>query len=134
MSAQTAFPGFTCFKTYTNGPDIVPGCAGTVINTGEDYCAFVPDNYLNFVTGSPGTGELQRCEADCDSDDNCAGDLVCFFRGADSTNNTIDIEACVPGCCPIDVSIGGIGRVNANYCVDPNDLCNIDTLCPAEED
>jgi len=49
---------------------------------------------------------LGRCQADCDSDEQCDGDLVCFERDA--------FEA-VPGCL-------GDGTKEWDYCVDPNDV------------
>ena len=114
--------GLTCFLTFRDdpppGPYFVPGCSGTP-DLGIDYCAEVPENYLSFQdTLNPlePTPPIGRCRGNCNSDDDCEGDLECFIR--DGIEN--DIVAPVPGCC-------GDGR--GNYCYGPED--NIPTTPPA---
>ena len=69
----------------------------------------MPPGYLNFITRIPSNGTtLQRCEADCDNDDECAGTLRCFQRGSAAP------LAPVPGCC-------GLGSGGSDYCYDPDD-------------
>ena len=51
---------------------------------------------------------LGACESDCDTDDDCKGDLICFQR---STNSYTQ----VPGCLGGDENGGG-----ADYCIRPN--------------
>jgi hypothetical protein len=46
---------------------------------------------------------LQECQGDCDNDDECAGDLICFHR---------DGTEVVPGCV-------GIPEDEADYCINP---------------
>ena len=41
--------GLTCYKTHSGGPFTVPGCAGAP-DLPVNYCAVVPDGYLNFIT------------------------------------------------------------------------------------
>ena len=77
---------------------------------------FFAENYLRWV-GKDST--LQRCEAGCDSDADCAGDLVCFER---DNNNGIGPLDAVPGCC-------GCGSRKRDYCIDPDDTV-IETTCP----
>lgn len=45
---------------------------------------------------------LKRCQADCDSNDECAGDLICFERTG--------VIPTVPGC-------GGEDTYNNDYCI-----------------
>lgn len=110
--------GLTCFKVDSNGPSEVPGCSGSPQDE-EDYCAIVPDNYLNFITDEPESGSLNRCEGNCDSDDDCVEGLVCSQRNSRSHED----EEPVPGCC-------GKGRSGSEYCYDPADAPATDP--PAE--
>ena len=50
------------------------------------------------------SGQKGRCEGNCDDDDECFGDLVCYKRDGSSTS--------VPGCV-------GDGEPETNYCIDP---------------
>jgi len=49
--------------------------------------------------------KLAMCEGDCDNDEDCAGDLICFDRSSGST-------APVPGC-------SGEGSAGRDYCTEP---------------
>jgi hypothetical protein len=51
------------------------------------------------VAGYP----LQECQGDCDSDDECAGELICFQR---------DVNGVVPGCV-------GVAVDDTDYCIKP---------------
>ena len=84
----------------------VPGCSG---NPGKkhDYC-INPDllpktradiDYVSNLNSEDGP-LLNECEGDCDNDDDCAGDLVCFQQDDDEP---------VPGCS------GNPGRKH-DYC------------------
>ena len=70
----------------------------------------VPTNTLEFVTWNvEPESELKLCQGDCDSDEECDGDLVCYEGG-----NTDDEE--VPGCTgPSTSSI-------LDYCINPSDV------------
>jgi hypothetical protein len=46
---------------------------------------------------------LQECQGDCDDDDECAGDLICFQR---------DGTEVVPGCV-------GVPEEKVDYCIKP---------------
>jgi hypothetical protein len=59
---------------------------------------FVANEELG-VEGYP----LQECQGDCDTDDECAGDLICFQR---------DENEVVPGCV-------GVAEEERDYCVQP---------------
>lgn len=48
------------------------------------------------------TTPLSLCYGDCDSDDDCESDLVCFFNGADDANIP-------PGC-------NGTAKTGVDYC------------------
>lgn len=53
------------------------------------------------------TGGLSRCQGDCNSDEDCAAGLVCWYDFDGSGN--------VPGCT-------GTAQPDAEYCVDPDDV------------
>lgn len=109
-----------CF--HRNQGDPVPGCRGTPVGN-WDYCV-KPDPYpnnrsesipvlpplqqLQYVgnNGVPNTPfPLAKCQGDCDTDDECAGTMVCFQRNGNET---------VPGC-------SGNDPTGNDYCYDPND-------------
>lgn len=79
-----------------------PGIVNYVGECGDDY-----------YHGSDPTYLCNECEGDCDDDDDCAGDLVCFKR------SSIDGFQAVPGC-------GGEGGDRDVYskdiCVNPANL------------
>lgn len=60
-------------------------------------------------------GSYARCEGDCDSDDDCFGDLVCFQRTA--------LEP-VPGC-------EGTLYSSLDYCIDAKDVLLTSVTLPA---
>ena len=55
----------------------------------------------------PSAFPLGRCQADCDDDSECSGDLVCYQRRSS--------EDVVPGCT-------GTPDGDSDYCVDPDDV------------
>ena len=64
---------------------------------------------------------LDRCEGDCDKDEDCLDDLECFHREVNGINGHF---GAVPGC-------SGIGTNNRDYCYDPthsNQECVYDPL------
>ena len=60
---------------------------------------------VKFIKWNP-TGPLNECEGDCDNDNQCAGDLICYQREAGN-------EA-VPGCAG-----GESDTRNTDYCIRP---------------
>ena len=74
-----------CFQrdSYTD----VPGCTGgRVDSSNTDFCvkpsdldSLGPPPEIKFLAADP-TELLGRCEGDCDTDEDCEGDLVCFQR------------------------------------------------------
>lgn len=97
-----------CFQRNTGLE--VPGCKGSDEST-IDYCtnaqfAISSPSLLAHV-GNNGKPEdafpLKVCQGDCDTDDECSGNLVCFHRSGGEE---------VPGCEGSDVS-------TADYCISP---------------
>lgn len=93
-----------CHQRDTGDP-ASPGCSGTPFRD-YDYCVRPEDvngrTSLHTIAENP-TQTLGRCEGDCDSSSNCAGDLICVQR--DGTADDI------PGCT-------GSGTNNYDYCSD----------------
>jgi hypothetical protein len=95
--------GLMCFQRalYTS----VPGCGG-MGTEGWDYCATAPSQDLDSSPGvvrhrvQSGGKPLAECQGDCDTDSDCAEDLVCFQRSG---------FASVPGC-------NGSGNKGWDYC------------------
>ena len=113
--------GMKCFQR--TGMEAVPGCLGTG-SSGRDYCyqpsslatvssahTTVPVNSANMSSGNnkPALSLVgcskdhpcNMCQGDCDSDDECAGALVCKLK---------DGPGSVDGCTGYDLS-------NSDYCV-----------------
>jgi hypothetical protein len=100
----------------------VPGCAGVSGDSSTDYCIdpndvlvnergkFLVDKGSDWVPAK--AYPLGVCEGDCDSDHDCAGDLVCFQRHG---------ERPVPSC-------QGAGSYSTDYCIRPED--DIDSVPP----
>eukprot|EP01083_Nonionella_stella_P085797 238025_1 len=87
-----------------------PGCQGAA-KYDWDYCydptrAFVGNVNVNGNSGdvSVNGNNLVECQGDCDSDNNCAGDLKCYQRVGAAPNP--------PGC-------QGTAKYNWDYCYDP---------------
>jgi len=91
-----------CFQR--NGGDEVPGCSGGKDSHSKtDYCYDPSFDVASATTLNVEDPELDMkgteycqpyrqcglCEGDCDSDDDCAGELVCHQRGSNES---------VPGC------------------------------------
>eukprot|EP00980_Cylindrotheca_fusiformis_P008127 scaffold1727_cov133-Cylindrotheca_fusiformis.AAC.30 len=97
--------GLICY-TRSKGESSVPGCSGNADRLGdgnEDFCIY-PDMRM----AGDGIDGLGLCEADCDSDADCAGDLVCYLRSNGSS--------VVPGCRGDPNEIGD-GR--EDFCIMP---------------
>ena len=75
---------------FHRGNADVPNCLG--VPDSSDYC-IKPVPFLLTERGNNGNPAanfpLGECEGDCDSDTDCAGDLLCFQRGGQED---------VPGC------------------------------------
>ena len=52
------------------------------------------------------------CQGDCNTDDHCEGDLVCYNKGAATISNDFGY---VPGC-------DGLSSSTTDWCVDPDAL------------
>jgi hypothetical protein len=89
-----------CFQR--NNFEWIPGCRFSG-NKGWDYCY---EEVGKGLDSSPGDGSknLDECQGDCDKDDDCKGNLVCFQRTKG--------KAMVPGC-------SGAGRSGWDYCINP---------------
>lgn len=110
---------FTLTSHNSDGIKSVPGCRGDGIPD-VDYCIKDPDeedeeeepsnlgedfDELEFLgNGFKGHG---KCSGDCDSDEDCNGNLRCFKR---------EDEEDVPGC-----GDGSAAKSGADYCYDPDD-------------
>lgn len=83
---------------------IPPGCEGAAENSAADYCYDPDENNLDQVSWlgwSPASG-LQKCEGDCDSDNDCSDGLQCFHNG-------------IPLGC-----YGAAYHPSSDYCYDPS--------------
>lgn len=100
--------GLICFQRDFE-PRSVPGCAGDAFQIGngdDDFCIQASSNTLNLRgdNGEPASAfPLGNCQGDCDTDDECAGNLQCFDRA--------EFED-VPGCT-------GFGVSGFDYCFNP---------------
>lgn len=103
---------------HRDATEVVPGCIGTGNSfSGRDFCiqpfedGGVRDGTIELEVVGDADGEphpfypLNECQADCDSDDECSGSLVCFHRS--------DMEA-VPGCVGDQEAFEG-----RDFCVKP---------------
>ena len=101
-----------CFERDSNDP--VPGCANGSSDTSlTDYCIRKSDDIsdqedpndppIKFISNNP---KLGLCEGDCDVDEDCKGDLVCFQRDANE-----EVFGCAGG-----ESDGSL----TNYCTEQN--------------
>jgi len=86
------------------GDELVPGCDDStrgVLRSGQNYCYDPGEGIrLSLVGDAVGSSSLYECEADCDYDSDCVGDLKCYFRSAFEP---------VPGC-------KGQGITGRDYC------------------
>eukprot|EP00933_Yihiella_yeosuensis_P051702 TRINITY_DN49691_c0_g1_i1.p1 TRINITY_DN49691_c0_g1~~TRINITY_DN49691_c0_g1_i1.p1 ORF type:complete len:672 (-),score=95.13 TRINITY_DN49691_c0_g1_i1:445-2460(-) len=107
--------GLKCFQR--SWLEAVPGCAGHSIPN-FDYCydpqcenatqpniTLPPTDALDSSPGRHGSGNMSKCQGDCDNDNDCAGNLTCFQRYAWES---------VPGC-------SGHGKFGFDYCYDPQE-------------
>jgi len=88
-----------CFQRISD--EAIPGCDGEG-SPGTDYCFDrLKDPFLLWEDGNDlGPNSYGLCEGDCDTDDDCKGDLKCFHR---------DAQEPVPGCT-------GEGSPGTDYC------------------
>ena len=87
-----------------------PECSGSMISA-MDYCYLPPviNPISNPCTDHYGYGNCGQCSGDCDSDSDCAGDLICFQRsGTYGVGN-------VPG-CSWDPNYTDFDANNWDYC------------------
>ena len=104
------------FSEQRAGDEAIPGCIGDA-EFGTDYCRYpdptdaptlhptpAPVSDTTLLVVFSGTGDppspLSGCRGDCDNDEQCEGDLLCFERSG--------TEA-VPGC-------EGTGQSGVDYC------------------
>jgi len=115
--------------SFANVPDVLVGGGGSSGNTdrrgsagtafvdcGGAHRALVVDEIgqtgarcstgiLDYAPGGDATN-LGACQGDCDTDEDCLGDLVCFHR---ESNSGVGDTTSVPGCL-------GVGEPNVDYC------------------
>jgi hypothetical protein len=96
--------GLICYSRSKGSPS-VPGCSGNADEIGdgnEDFCIFP-------VVQMAGDGKdgLSVCQADCDSNADCEGDLVCYQRSKWSMSS-------VPGCSG---NVNEIGNGGEDFCI-----------------
>ncbi|EED92251.1 hypothetical protein THAPSDRAFT_262378, partial [Thalassiosira pseudonana CCMP1335] len=110
-SDTDCLPTLKCFKRGDGESTQVPGCGtgGVGDIPGADYCYDPSNGDVSRVNGCTPSTQCNICSGDCDNDEDCIGDYLCFKR-ADGMKNQ------VPGC-----EIGGIGDISgADYCYDPS--------------
>ena len=96
-----------CYERHSNNQNHVPGCNGTP-SQDTDYCVRqedLPDSSHDLETVD-NDDDLERCQGDCDNDNDCSGDLVCYHVGNNDNH--------VPGC-------NGTPNEDTDYCVRPED-------------
>lgn len=106
----TAAPTMAPTNAPTHAPTLSPTNAPTPPTPAPtpEYCEHTAE-YSDGGWSAHESGAMSNCRGDCDSDNHCAGDLVCAQR--DSTEG-------VPGCT------GGGAQNGMDYCYDPrNDNC-----------
>lgn len=106
--------GLVCHQR--NKGDPTPGCSSSssTLASEVDFCVYPSKNSSNVTPikrvgndGAPSSAfPLGLCEGDCDTNDDCEGDLVCYQRSKYES---------VPGC-----SGGEFDSYNNDYCIDPN--------------
>ena len=98
---QDCREGLICFQRRGLTP--VPGCSG--VGLGEyDYCVPPAPGLLIDFGADPPASKLPfgLCEGECDTDNDCEGDLICFQRSGLTP---------VPGCL-------GDGLPSYDYCIE----------------
>jgi len=71
-----------CFENISGDSSVPPGCGGSAVPS-ADYCyspAAVPDNGNNLQWLGWDATDLTECQGDCDNDNDCQGNLVCFHE------------------------------------------------------
>ena len=100
----------------------VPGCesGGDGDISGYDYC-FDREIYntalLNHGSSGSSDGTMGLCEGDCDSDDDCTGDLQCFFR-----DDTTPVPGCLTG--------GDADESDYDFCYNASDATGAPSALP----
>jgi len=72
--------GLVCWFRDSWSHNIPPGCSGRATDYGIDYC-YDPEDRIETVDKGNTVG-LFECEGDCDSDNDCIGNLKCWQRGS----------------------------------------------------
>lgn len=89
------------------GSQTVPGCSGNadlIGDAGEDFCVLPPLQ----IHGNNNITGLSACQGDCDSNNDCSGNLVCYQRSRGSS--------LVPGCRG---DPDALGDGDEDYCILP---------------
>lgn len=106
-----------CWDTGVDTKTEVPGCSGTS-SINWDYCvdADAADEWTSTTTTWPpgtiknvafnGADDLNECEGDCDSDDDCSGSLVCWTDSGDIPGCTGDANAYWDYCVEDEITTG----------------------------
>ena len=68
---------------------------------------------LEWIGGNPAAGSLGNCQGDCDDDNTCSGDLICWQR---VNGDTDPIPGCSGDLVAIDTANNDPGT---DYCYDP---------------
>mmetsp|Transcript_38218 Transcript_38218/g.92479 ORF Transcript_38218/g.92479 Transcript_38218/m.92479 type:complete len:761 (+) Transcript_38218:208-2490(+) len=98
--------GLIC-HVRSKGSQQVPGCSGNadlIGDSGEDFCILPPLE----IVGNNNVTDLAICQADCDSNKDCSGNLVCYQRSRGSNM--------VPGCRGNPEELGD---GDEDYCILP---------------
>ena len=142
--------GHVCVQREGFEPMAEYGClgAGTMY---EDYCVYGEYISKSITGGLPpavmwrndgehkrlgGDGSdytLGKCEGDCDSDDDCAKGLVCFFRDATDSPSVADADRVFPIDAPLQFTTNSGKKVgcslngenDVDYCVPENWLSGL---------
>jgi hypothetical protein len=119
--------GLFCFMKES-GVATVPGCDGFDTSR-TDYCILnthktlansaEPPILFAYLKNPPDIANLplQLCQGDCDSDADCANDLICYEKPS--------TEILVPGC-------SGISTTRTDFCIEPKALI-ADTSIPSKK-
>ena len=112
LSDQSSSEGDYADNSDENGPSPRPTPYQTRMPTWTPSNSSGPSATLQNICLGNSCGKLQKCKGDCDNDDDCTGDLVCFQRNVKTTKE-------VYGC-------KGLASGGTDYCVNrfdfPEDL------------
>ena len=114
FSNEDCFGNLVCF--IRAGFSNIPSCAGSGIY-GVSYCyspSFTQEPMLEHVDECSADTPCTECQGDCNNDEDCADNLVCFARLDDGN---------VPGCT-------GTGETGTDYCIQASTLTVAPTTSP----